>query len=460
MNELYFSTAGPVKEDLHYCVPSLSRFDLDEILRLIRQQKYFVLHAPRQVGKTSYMLALMDYLNAQGEYRALYINVENAQAAREDVYEGMQTILAQISSMAHLFLKDSYPNEHRQRILKEDGGYQALYQLLTEWSQQDPKPLVLFIDEIDALIGDTLIAVLRQLRTGYSLRPAAFPQSIVLCGIRDVRDYRIHSSREKTIITGGSAFNIKAESLRLGDFTEAETRLLYQMHTDATGQQFTDEALALLRHLSQGQPWLANALGYEVCFRTKENRDHSVVITAEMVQTAKERLILRRDTHLDQLVDKLGEERVQQIIEPMLAGQSMDRQAINDNLQYVTDLGLVRQTASGPQIANPIYREIIPRELNLITQRNFESLYQSAWYIGDDGRLNMHKLLTAFQEFFRQNAEHWVERFRYNEAGPQLLIQAFLQRIVNSLRGRSGTRLHSTIHARPTSRDRAENSLW
>jgi len=234
MIERYFSTAGPMKEDLHYCVPSLERFDLNDILSLIRQQKYFVLHAPRQVGKTSYMFALMDYLNKQGEYRAFYVNIETAQAAREN------------GAMAKYYLDDTYPAERGRQVLEESGEHDALVQLLTEWSEQNAKPLVLFIDEIDALIGDTLISVLRQLRAGYALHPTSFPQNIILCGIRDVRDYRIHSSREKTIITGGSAFNVKAKSLRLGNFTEAETRLLYQMHTDESGQQFSLEALGLL----------------------------------------------------------------------------------------------------------------------------------------------------------------------------------------------------------------------
>jgi len=198
-------------------------------------------------------------LNQQGDYRALYVNIENAQAARENVYDGIRAVLGQIGSMAQLFLKDPYPDENWRQILERDGEHNALVQLLAGWSQQSPTPLILFIDEIDALIGDTLISVLRQLRTGYALRPAAFPQSIVLCGIRDVRDYRIHSSREKTIITGGSAFNVKAKSLRLGNFTEAETRLLYQMHTDSSGQQFEDAAVDLLWYLSQGQPWLACA---------------------------------------------------------------------------------------------------------------------------------------------------------------------------------------------------------
>ncbi len=94
-----------------------------------------------------------------------------------------------------------------------------LSEYLTRLSMSLKKPLVLFIDEIDALVGDSLVGVLRQLRTGYPDRPAAFPQSVILCGVRDVRDYRIVLSNQD-IITGGSAFNIKAESLRLGDFSK------------------------------------------------------------------------------------------------------------------------------------------------------------------------------------------------------------------------------------------------
>jgi hypothetical protein len=56
----YFNTAGPVRPDDHYYLPPLERFVLDEILLLIQQKKYFVLHAPRQTGKTSALLALME----------------------------------------------------------------------------------------------------------------------------------------------------------------------------------------------------------------------------------------------------------------------------------------------------------------------------------------------------------------------------------------------------------------
>jgi hypothetical protein len=124
-----------------------------------------------------------------------------------------------------------------------------------------------------------------------------------------VRDYRLFSSVEKTVITGGSAFNIKSKSLRLGDFDRAQVENLLGQHTIATGQLFTPEAIDTIWQLTQGQPWLVNALAYQACFEDKRNRERSRTIDVEQISDAKEALILRRDTHLDQLGDKLPSRR-------------------------------------------------------------------------------------------------------------------------------------------------------
>lgn len=425
----FFNTAGPVDNQLHYCLPPLQRFDLEKILRLIQQQKYFVLHAPRQTGKTSCLLALRDYLNVQGQYRCVYTNVEIGQAAREDVAAAMQGILGELGIWAEHAINDNYVASIWQQTVKKN-PYGAFAEVLTRWSAQDTRPLILLIDEIDSLVGDTLISVLRQLRAGYPRRPRQFPQSVILCGVRDVRDYRIHSTTDKAVITGGSAFNIKAESLRLGNFSESEITALYQQHTDETGQPFESEALERIWQLTQGQPWLVNALGYELCFEMAAGRDRTRAITREQVDDAKENLILRRETHLDQLADKLQEERVRRVIEPLLTSAILAEDFRADDVAYLVDLGLIKQVVGGPiEIANPIYQEVIPRELGWNIQEGMSE--QTVWYIAPDGRLDMDKLLIAFQTFFREHAEHWVERFQYREAGPQLLLQAFLQRIVN-----------------------------
>jgi len=425
----FFNTAGPVKCKNHYCIPPLERLNLSEILSLIDQEKYFVLHAPRQTGKTSCLLALMEYLNRQGRYECLYVNVEIAQSARENVHRGIKGILNEISERARIYLQNDRIQRIWPEILAVSGEEGALNTVLTRWAEESPKPIVLLVDEIDALIGDTLISVLRQLRAGYDKRPLHFPQSIILCGVRDVRDYRIHSDKEKTIITGGSAFNIKAESLRLGDFTQTEMRILYQQHTEETGQIFLPETLDLAWEYTNGQPWIVNALGYETCFRLPEGKLQTKV-TPEMLDQAKENLITRRETHLDQLMDKLQEERVIRVLGPILEGKVLSQSFRKDDIGYLLDIGLIRQATNGEiQLSNLIYQEIIPRELVWDIQSGMTE--KVSWYIREDGLLNMKKLLSAFQDFFQEHSEHWIERFDYKEAGPQLLIQAFLQRIVN-----------------------------
>ncbi|MCX8018755.1 MAG: hypothetical protein N2690_12795, partial [Rhodocyclaceae bacterium] len=153
-------------------------------------------------------------------------------------------------------------------------------------------------------------------------------------------------------------------------------------------------------------------------------------VTLERYKTAREQKIQNVGTRLEQLSDELREPRVHAVISRLLAGgDEAVHDLPSDDLQYVEDLGLIRRFPSA-EIANRIYREVIPRELTFSTQYMLPQ--QQAWYVrAQDRRLDMDKLLAAFQQFFRENAEAWIERFQYKEAGPQLLLQAFLQRIVN-----------------------------
>ena len=280
-----------------------------------------------------------------------------------------------------MYLQEPYLEEHWVDVFEREGEFGAFEKALRIWCRQDSRPTVLLIDEVDSLIGDTLISLLRQLRNGYPDRPANFPQSVILCGVRDVRDYRIHSSQEKTIITGGSAFNIKAESLRLGNFSREDIASLYCCHTEETGQAFDPKALDMVWELSEGQPWVVNALGYEVCFKMEAGRERSNSVTTAMIEDAKERIVLRRETHLDQLIDKLQEDRVRRVIAPILAGDDEPEHLKLDDIMYVRDLGLIAPQGK-IRIANRLYMDVIPRELTYGTQVTIND--EPAWYIHEE----------------------------------------------------------------------------
>ena len=252
----FFNTAGPVRPEEHYCIPALERLDMNEVLRLVRDRKYFVLHAPRQTGKTSVLIALQGLLTRQG-YHCLYATVEEAGTGL-DTEQTVRTVLDVLAYEARGALDDPFLSGVWRGILAESGPSRALGIALQEWAKASSKPLALLIDEIDALQGGSLLSVLRQLRAGYPKRPEAFPQSVALCGMRDVRDYR----------STGSPFNIVAKSLRLGDFSREETLALLGQHTAETGQAFTPEARETVWAQTLGQPWLVNALAQEACFES------------------------------------------------------------------------------------------------------------------------------------------------------------------------------------------------
>jgi hypothetical protein len=429
----YFNNAGPSVIGQHYMIDPLMRIDVESIETLIGQQRYFILHAPRQTGKTTCLLALMRHLNAQSDYRALYVNIEAAQAARGNVEAGVAAMCSTFVRSAALYLNDLRLTDWHQTTGQHLAANDRLSALLTHWSQHDPqrpqapRPTVLMLDEVDALVGDTLISLLRQIRAGYAQRPEAFPQTVILCGVRDVRDYRIHTAHQE-IITGGSAFNIKAESLRLGNLSKEETIALWQQHTTETGQIFDDEIWPELWEDTRGQPWLVNALGRECTWKDKSAWDRSTSISLERYKAAKERLIYSRATHLDALADKLREPRVHHVIAAMLSSETTTEHFPEDDLQYIEDLGLIRLRPE-LTIANRIYREVLPREITSPIQTVLH--YPQPWFLTPERKLDMPKLLSSFQQFFREHSDAWMEGFNFKEAGPQLLMQAFLQRIIN-----------------------------
>lgn len=416
----HFNTAGPCRPDLHYMIPAERR--LPQAPGLIEQGGYFVVHAPRQTGKTTALRALARQLTDSGRYAALHFSCESGKAAGDDFGEAQRALLSVMRHGAELYL----PAELQPPEFPDAPDSTRLLKALSTWARACPRPLVLFFDEIDALRGHSLLSVLSQLRNGFPDRPDFFPASIVLCGLRDVRDYKVASGGDPERLGTSSPFNIKLESLRLGDFTSDEVSELYQQHTSDTGQPFTDEALARAFELTQGQPWLVNALAREVVEKLAVPAREP--ITAAHLDTARERLILARATHLDSLVARLHEPRIRRVLEPVLAGTLSAGDAYQDDLQYARDLGLCAP-GNPVRVANPIYHEVIARVL--AGDAEPQVLAEPKSFVLPDGRLDFARLLREFADFWREHGEVLAAGLSYHEVAPQLVLMAFLQRVVN-----------------------------
>ena len=414
-----FNTAGPIVPADHYHLPPLQRTGGDTLLRFVEEKKYFIVYAPRQTGKTTTLRALCDALNDRG-YRAVHANLQPARDAGDELDRAILSVFDVLTDRENAALGD----DHLERIVEPmEARFRpntAVLKAFTRWALADPRPLVVVLDEVDALGRAALLLLLDQLRAGYETRPERFPHSIVVCGLRNVRDY---------FTPPASPFNIVAKSLRLDDFTEAEVRALLGQHTGETGQRFTDGAVDEVWRSTQGQPWLVNALAYGACFEDPEGLDRSRDIGPTMIGAARERLILEGPAHFGQIAHRLKEERVRKVLDPILAGVEGRPGFTDDDARYVNDLGLV--TATPPvRIANPIYGEVVPRLLAHEVEVTMP--HDDSRFVRADGGLEVPALLRAFQSFFRENAEWWLRDTRFHEYGAQVLLQAFLQRVVNA----------------------------
>jgi ATPase family associated with various cellular activities (AAA) len=416
----HFNVAGPCNPEIHYMLSPLTRIPL--VMELVEQQAYFVIHAPRQIGKTTAMMSMAQELTRSGKFTAVLVSVEGGSALGDDLVAAERAIL----QSWHENGIDRLPSELSPPPYEIGESGQQLRGYLRTWSRSADRPLVIFIDEIDALQNQVLVSVLRQLRDGYANRPTAFPHSLALIGLRDVRDYKVASGGSDRLNTA-SPFNIKARSLTMRNFNAAEVAELYQQHTADTGQVFTDGAIQWAFDLTQGQPWLVNALAKAVVEELA--RDRAIVIMPEHIDQAKEILIQRMDTHLDSLAERLREQRVRQIIEPMLAGESLDDMAADD-IQFVLDLGLCQlRDGGGLEIANPIYREILPKVLSFNTIASLPRI-QPTW-LTVAGELDIDALLQAFLEFWRQHGQPLLRSVSYHEIAPHIVLMAFLHRVAN-----------------------------
>lgn len=420
----FFNTAGPCKADLHYMLSPLDR--LPALQGLIEEQGYFVIHAPRQTGKTTAMMALAKQLTESGNYTAVVLSVETGAAFNHDPIGAQRHIVQDWWVMLQGILPPELQPPSLKDLRETLGVDIHIGNFLALWAGKSPRPLVVFIDEIDALSDETLITVLRQFRAGFPQRPQGFPQSLALIGVRDVRDYKVKAGGSDRLGTA-SPFNIKVESFTLGNFSLAEVKSLYQQHTDATGQLFLPDAIDRVFDLTQGQPWLVNAIARQLVQVLQPNPADP--ITRSAVEEAKELIIQRQETHLDSLVSILREPRVRAIIEPMLAGDGFDS-VPEDDRQFLVDLGLVKRDSQGGLIlANPIYKEIIPRVLSNGPKDSLPIITPS--WLTPAGKLDPEALLNAFLAFWKQHGEPLLKSAPYHEIAPHLVLMAFLHRVVN-----------------------------
>ncbi|GHV90794.1 hypothetical protein AGMMS50268_12970 [Spirochaetia bacterium] len=395
--------------------------------RYIGDKLYWVLHAPRQTGKTTFLQSWMREINAVHEGAdgtepiACYVSVEGCQGVSEPE-RAIPAICASIREYAAQF---NMPVPQVDDV----PPLSMLNNILSNWAKLvAPKPLVVLFDETDVLTGEALISFLRQLRSGFASRGVGtFPVSIALVGMRDLKDY-ITAAKGGVVPNPGSPFNIKEDSAVLTNFQKDDIAKLFAQRTTETGQQITAEALDYVYNQSRGQPWIVGSLFKRAILRILD-RESTEMVTLDHIQEARKQIIEARETHLDALAYRLEDPQIRSVMEPLLTGEPNPRLAAGEPFRLCLDLGLVTIENGVPVVANPIYREVIARQITYSTQL---AIPAPEWkWAKPDGTLDMDALLKEFQGFWQSNSEVWEQSSDYPEAFPHLLLMAFLQRVTN-----------------------------
>ena len=351
-----FNTTGPCFPDEHYMLPALDR--LPGIRELVAGGNYFVVHAPRQTGKTTALQALVQEINAQGNMFAIYCTLETLQNAT-DVDDAMAKIvkLLRRGALAVPVLADLLGDPNAALPLNQEPGWTvtAVADTLTTICRKADKPVVVFFDEADCLVGNVLISFLRQLRDGYVNRKMIpTPKSVALVGMLDVRDYKAQIRPDGESLGQISPFNIIRKDMLIPNFSESDIRALYAQHTAESGQVFADGVVEDVWRLTRGQPWLVSAIACE-CVEELHSFRYAEPITVADVEAAKESIIQKNPVHLDYLFYMMKYPRVEPIFKSILDGSLSEADRQKKEFKFITRIGIFREEGNGFEFANPLY---------------------------------------------------------------------------------------------------------
>ena len=221
---------------------------LTDVTPFVERKQYFVLHAPRQTGKTTAMRGLAEQLRAQG-IAACWVTLERCQGI-EDLERAEPLWLQALHQWSRDLPERWRAPDSAPFRAEAEGGRLGAY--LRAWASAVDVPLVLLLDEADVVSGAALVSLLRQLRDGFMDRGVGrFPTCVALIGMRDLRDY-VTQAKDGRAVNPGSPFNIKAASITLRNFDAREVGELLSQHTAETGQSFLPEAVEEIARVTDG----------------------------------------------------------------------------------------------------------------------------------------------------------------------------------------------------------------
>lgn len=412
-----FNTAGPNDSARHTTISARSR--VPALWDIIEQGSYFVLHAPRQMGKTTLLLDLAAELNREKTHVAAVVSLEPGAA-----FPGVDAAeLAMLDSWRY-DLAAYLPSDISAPRWPDAPPGNRIGAALSAFAQECPRPLVLFLDGLDTLAREVRVSVIRQIRAGKPRRPRGFPWSIGFASLRDPRELD-SAQGPASAAQPTSSMSLEAEVIALPPLTREHVGKMCASLAEDLSETVLTTAVDRIFDLTNGAPFLVNSLASRVVELFEQRKG---AITAADVDKARDVVLERRGGVLDEAVDRMRDPRFKALLEQV--GSGILRDLSSEEARAAVDLGIIRETPEGAvAFANPMWKLLVARQLPNAKSSMF-STDKPAW-VRPDGRLDPEKLLETFLEFWRRHGDQVFAGATYGELSP-LVLTAFLNGIIKS----------------------------
>ena len=370
-----FNSSGPNIPERHYTLERNALIEQGK--RLVYNDRYFTLFAPRQSGKSTFFQMLGKQLEKEG-YKVCYTNFENCQKTPQASF--LEDLAIEMRRLWNIPINSSNFTTLTQSIKKID----------------NPK-FVLVVDEVEGINAEYLGDFLHTIRNLYHSRDTHSLKSVILVGVRNITG---------TMQGAVSPFNIN-EELEVPYFTEAEILELLAMHETETGQLFSPKVKERICYMTAGQPGLVNGFAGSL---VQLFPDVPVFEFEHYLKVETNYIAIKINKNVSNIVEKAKAHR--KFVEQLLFDETPRKFMIQeDRIKELTVNGVITSDENNNIVFGvPLYRKCLHAAFAAPMNGEAEEIMGNlviADYFLPDKELNIDKIIRDYQIYTKRRG------FRY-----------------------------------------------
>lgn len=363
----YFNTSGPNIPTQHYTIERAAL--VEEGKKLVFNQRYFAIWAPRQSGKSTYFRRLCAALAEEG-YIAVHFSVEGYYSFSE-------------ASLVRSFCRQL----ERMYAINWDLDTFESFQQKVE-STNDIR-LVMIIDEIESFNPEFFNQFLHIIRNLYHSREKHCLKSVILVGVANITGI---------IQDNASPFNI-ADTLEVDYFTREEVFELLGMHEADTDQLFSEEVKDKIHEITAGQPGLVNGFALKL---VENNPEKDLIVYEDYLKIEKNYLSIYIDKNISNIINKARQHRA--FVEKLLFQEVKIPFQINDEvIRELSVNGLIEADEEYNIIFSvPLYKKCLQIAFYPHLNGEAQHIQNNIWwedYMTEAGLLDIDKIIREYQAY-------------------------------------------------------------